>query len=242
VIRTLFAILAVVAFVVLGASACGPTSPTPPPKKPANNPNELLREALLNVVKTKCTPLSEVTVGYKTDEGAGIPPNIIPCSLNGSDGTVHAIAWQSDCDVDCDGGQQQVCKNDPAYQPDTSATTSTGAALDANTVPFVVVPLPRPDGFSYTLRGIELGDAAYVIYQDKIVAGVFGDEGPADIIGEASYAMNQLLGIDPDPVNGGADSGVTFIVFTGANNVVNPIEDHDKAESVAKIAAEQLIP
>jgi hypothetical protein len=232
-----------IAIIALGFLGCAPpATTTPPPKKPANNGNELLREALLNAVTTKCTPLVEVTVPYKTDEGPGIPPNITPCSLNGTDGNVHAIAWQSDCDVDCDGGQQQVCKNDPAYQADTSATTSAGAALDANTVPFVVVPLPRPDGFSYPLRGIQLGDAAYVIFQDKIVAGVFGDEGPSDIIGEASYAMNVLLGIDPDPVNGGADSGATFIVFTGAANVVDPIDDHDKAESVAKIAAEQVIP
>ena len=42
------------------------------------------------------------------------------CSLRG------AIYWQSDMDIDCDGGRTAVCRSDPSYLPDTSATTSGG--------------------------------------------------------------------------------------------------------------------
>ena len=197
--------------------------------------NALLRDSLLNAVQSKCTPLARVTTPYATDVGAA--PSVTPCAL--ADG--KAIAWQSDLDVDCDGGQQDACRSDPEYQGGTSATTAGGAPIDANAVPFVVVPLSRPDGMDDDGEGVALGNAAYVIFDDKIVAGVFADEGPSDVIGEASFAMAEALGIDPDPVRGGADGGATFIVFTGADAAVQPIEDHDEAERVAKARAEEVV-
>ena len=54
-------------------------------------------------------------------------------------------------------------------------------------------------------------------------------------------AMAALLGIDNDPVTGGADSGATFIVFSGHDAVVDPIEDHDAASKLAKARAELLV-
>jgi hypothetical protein len=46
----------------------------------------------------------------------------------------------SGCGVDAgaDGGRTRACRTDPSYLPDTSATMPTGAALDAETVPFAV--------------------------------------------------------------------------------------------------------
>ena len=54
-----------------------------------------------------------------------------------------------------------------------------------------------------------------------------GDQGPADLIGEASYATARALGIDPDPVRGGASGGVTYILFRDSR--VRPIENHPAA-------------
>ena len=71
--------------------------------------------------------------------------------------------------------------------------------------------------------------------------GVFGDEGPDNIIGEASYAMAASLGIDPDPSVGGTDDTVTYIVFTGEGAAVDPIEDHAAAESLGLELAAQLV-
>ena len=50
---------------------------------------------------------------------------------------------------------------------------------------------------------------------------MFGDTGPENIIGEASYAIAKTLGINPDPAVGGADSGVTYIVFKSTETVLS---------------------
>src|SRR5438105_943524 len=111
---------------------------------------------------------------------------------------------------------------------ETSLSDSTGAPLVASTLPYAVIPLPS-SRFSYTNAGIKLGAVIGVIYNNKIAYGIFGDEGPDDIIGEASYAMAALLGINPDPRNGGVDSGVTYFTFTTNAAVVSPAENHNNA-------------
>jgi hypothetical protein len=104
--------------------------------------------------------------------------------------------------------------------------------IDAETVPFVVIPLPSAR-FRYANHGIDLGQLALVTYQDRWAIGVFADEGPDNIIGEASYAMCSLLGVDPDPRTGGADSGATFVIFTGASSRIANANDHAAAVAAA---------
>lgn len=189
--------------------------------------------ALLALVNG-CAEVSKAK--YKTDEDPGLPVTIPVCALTG------AVFWKADLDVDCDGKPSAKCslQTDPAYQPETSATDSSGAPLDAATLPYVVVPLPS-DRFDYNAAGLALGSVIAVIYKGKVVYGVFGDEGPEAIIGEASYAMAVALGIDPDPSTGGADSGVTYIAFTGAGAVVPTIEDHASAVKLGEQLAAALI-
>ena len=69
------------------------------------------------------------------------------------------------------------------------------------------------------------------------------DIGPEPIIGEASYAMAELFGIDPDPATGGAEGGVTYIVFTGSDARVreDDILDHGRAVSIGKVQAVELL-
>jgi hypothetical protein len=174
------------------------------------------------------------TAKYATDSGA--PPTIDICRLNG------AFFWKSDMDIDCDGKTTTVCNSntDPAYQAQTSFNQSNGQPLDASMLPYVVVPLPSAR-FDYAASGIHGGAVAAVIYNGRVTFAVFGDEGPSDIIGEASYATAQSLGIDPNPATGGVDSGVTFIVFTGTGAVVNPIEDHNGAVTLGQQLAMQLV-
>jgi hypothetical protein len=105
---------------------------------------------------------------------------------------------------------------------------------------YVVVPLPSAR-FDYKAAGLALGSVIAVIYNGKIVYGVFGDEGPTAIIGEASYAMAKSLGINPDPSVGGVDSGVTYIAFTGAGAVVPKIEDHPAAVKLGEQLAATLV-
>jgi len=171
---------------------------------------------------------------FATDSG-GVQ-DIQICGLSG------AVFWKADMDVDCDGKMSTQCNlsTDAAYQNQTSATDSSGNPLDAATLPYVVVPLPSTR-FDYSAAGLELGSVIAVIYNGQVEYGVFGDEGPTSIIGEASYRMAQLLGIDPDPSTGGTDSGVAYIAFTGSAGVVPVIEDHDMAVQLGIAKARALL-
>jgi hypothetical protein len=179
------------------------------------------------------------TTKFATDDGE---PNTIPvCGLK------NAVWWRADMDIDCDGKQSAQCNinTDPAYQNQTSATDSNGNPLDAAKLPYVVVPLPG-NGFNYTKAGLQLGSVIAVIYKDKVEYGIFGDEGPNNIIGESSYAMATLLGIPNDPSNGGVDCTnngcpVTYIAFTGGNAVVTTNEDHAEAQMVGESRAKQFL-
>jgi hypothetical protein len=173
---------------------------------------------------------------YQSDDEDGAPANIPICGLAG------AVFWTADMDVDCDGKMSAQCnlQTDAAYQDQTSATDSKGDPLDAASLPFVVVPLPSAR-FDYDQAGLALGGVIAVIYQGQVRYGVFGDEGPENIIGEASYAMAASLGIDPDPATGGTDGPVTYIAFTGASALVSTIEDHDEAVQVGEARAAELL-
>ena len=173
---------------------------------------------------------------YKTDDEDNLPEKIDICGLNG------AVFWQADMDIDCDGQTTAECNlaADPAYQDETSATDSQDKPLVASVLPYVVIPLPS-SRFDYTKAGLTLGSVVAVIYKNQLAFGVFGDEGPENIIGEASYAMAKSLGIDPDPSTGGTDGPVTYIAFTGRGTVTSPIEDHEAAVSLGQTLAAQLI-
>jgi hypothetical protein len=171
---------------------------------------------------------------YATD--AGDIEDISVCALNG------AVFWHADMDIDCDGKQSAVCNasTDPAYQPMTSAVDSNGDPLDASQLPFMVIPLPS-ERFDYRNHGIELGSVAAVIFNGRVEYGAFADQGPSGIIGEASYALAENLGVDPDPATGGVAEGVSYVVFTGPSGEVGTIEDHAEAVSVGIARAQQLL-
>lgn len=147
--------------------------------------------------------------------------------------TGSVIWWDADMDIDCDGGRGAECMSDPYYLPETSAVDSMGAPLDASTLPFVVIPLAS-SRFRYADHGIRHGQVALAMYRDRMVFGIFGDLGPAAIIGEASYAMAEELGIPSSPISGGVGSGVHYLIFTGATARVTRNEDHAEAVTMGE--------
>jgi hypothetical protein len=173
-----------------------------------------------------CTPASNGK--YGTDEGGAATVSI--CK------TGNAYHWTSDMDIDCDGITTAHCSHstDPAYYNETSFQTSTGSFFTADVTHYFVIPLPS-SRFNYTSAGIKPGNVGAVIYNNKVVYAVFADEGPDDIIGEASYATAQALGIDPNPATGGTAGPVTFIVFTGT--VPSPVENNTVIDQVGANAA-----
>ncbi|MER5514007.1 glycoside hydrolase family 75 protein [Streptomyces sp. NPDC002763] len=208
---------------VLPASASGATVP-----KSAQEGSVSAADLLAKV--TSCSQISSGK--YKTDDetSATIPV----CGKNG------AVFWKSDMDIDCDGQRTTNCNEDrdPWYQDDTAFHQSDGKPLKAESLPYVVVP-SSSSIWNYSSAGIKGGGVVAVIYNNKVEYAVVGDTGPTKIIGEASYATAKALGIDPDPATGGADSGVTYILFK--NSKVSPIESHSAAVSLGDQLAKQFL-
>ncbi|SEE15065.1 glycoside hydrolase family 75 protein [Streptomyces sp. Ag109_O5-10] len=181
----------------------------------------------------KVTSCSQISNGkYKTDDetSATIPV----CGKNG------AVFWKADMDIDCDGQRTTNCNEnrDPWYQDDTAFHQSDGKPLKAESLPYIVVP-SSSSIWNYSSAGIKGGGVVAVIYNNKVEYAVVGDTGPTKIIGEASYATAKALGIDPDPATGGADSGVTYILFK--NSKVSPIESHSAAVTLGDQLAKQFL-
>lgn len=165
-----------------------------------------------------CRPLSKGY--YRSDRGtrADIPV----C------GTRDVVFWTADMDIDCDGRAGTHCngRTDPSFQSTTAFRQADGRYLSAETLPYVVVPGPSRI-WDYRAHGIAGGSVVAVVHRGRVQYAVVGDTGPTDIIGEASYATAEGLGLSPDPRRGGAAGGVTYIVFK--NSRVTPIEDHRRA-------------
>jgi len=104
------------------------------------------------------------------------------------------------------------------WQKDTSLRYADQTSLDANRVPYFVLPLPPswPGRF-----GIALGDYAVVILQGRLAFAVFGDQGPARKLGEGSLELLRRLGqerLRPNGtvINAGTHPGVVTLVFPGS--------------------------
>jgi hypothetical protein len=179
----------------------------------------------------KTAQCNQVSNGTYSDKNGGQTPIC---------GAAGAYFWTSGMAVDCDGQRTTQCNEntDCCFYNDTSFHQSDGQALNAAQLPYVVIPLPS-SRWNYQDAGLQGGDVLAVIYNGHVEYAVFGDEGPDDSIGEASYATAQSLGIDPDPSTGGTSGPVTYIVFK--NSQVSPIESHDNAISQGRTFAGQFI-
>jgi len=165
---------------------------------------------------------------YALDNGQMV--NI--CGLTG------AAYFTADMDIDCDGrdvGDGKCPGPDPSYQPDTAFHNNANQPLAASVTPYVVIPQ------DFQTAGLAGGNVVAVIYQGKLQFAVFGDTGPTDIIGEASYSCAAALGINPNPANGGVGSGVTYIAFTGAGAKPSNIEDQAATATLGQQLAQKLI-
>ncbi|MET7855770.1 glycoside hydrolase family 75 protein [Streptomyces sp. NPDC005318] len=233
--RTL-ALAAASGFVLLAAAALPaiaqpvPGSLAPPAAEAADAQEGSVTAAELLAKLSSCSQISHGT--YRTDEEASATVPV--CDKNG------AVFWKADMDIDCDGQVTTACNEntDPWFQDDTAFHTSGGEPLNAETLPYVVVP-SSSSIWNYGSSGIEGGGVVAVVYDNKVEYAVVGDTGPTGIIGEASYATAAALGIDPDPETGGAESGVTYILFK--NSTVSPIESHSAAVTVGDALARQFL-
>ncbi|MEU8988129.1 glycoside hydrolase family 75 protein [Streptomyces sp. NPDC048558] len=223
--RTRRLILAAAAGAALLATAALPAGARPAePEEAGVSAADLLSKV------TSCSQISKSK--YRTDQTA--PATVPVC------GTKRAVFWTADMDIDCDGRRTDNCNEttDPWFLPDTAFHQSDGKPLRSDTLPYVVVPSPSAT-WDYRAAGIKGGGVAAVIHDDQVLYAVVGDTGPQQVIGEASYAAAEALGIDPDPAAGGAASGVTYVLFK--NSQVSPIESRSAAASLGEKLAEEFV-
>jgi hypothetical protein len=144
-----------------------------------------------------------------------------------------------DCDGLADSCMPQHCpSNDPTNQPQTSFRDAKGQYLSAGLTPYVVIPN------DFTYAGLDTkngGNVLAVIYNDQLEFAVFGDTGPPTIIGEASFATANNLGINPSPATGGTAGPVTYIVFTGTGAVPQDLSNPQETWQLGMMLAQQLI-
>ncbi|MFJ2173081.1 glycoside hydrolase family 75 protein [Streptomyces sp. NPDC087851] len=169
---------------------------------------------------------------YRTRDDT--PPTVAVCDTKG------AVFWKADMDIDCDGQLTARCNHeaDPYYQEQTAFTQSDGRHLNAEKLPYIVVPMTSSI-WDHSSSGIHGGSVAAVIHANKVQYAVVGDIGPPGIIGEASHAAARGLGILTDPAGGGVPSGVTYIVFK--HSQVSPLEDHDAAVRLGNELANKFL-
>jgi hypothetical protein len=215
--------------ITVNTSGAPPTSP--PPSTPGGGGAPTAAELLAKV--TTCNQISNGL--YKTDSENSATVKV--CDKTG------AVFWKADMDIDCDGIRTPQCNEDTdcCFQPDTAFHDSNDQPLNAAQLPYVVVPSESNIWRYHATSGISGGAVVAVIYNNQVEYAVVGDTGPTQIIGEASYATASALGIDPDPSNGGTDSGVTYIVFKGSGAVVSPIESHNAAVAKGETLARQFV-
>lgn len=206
------------------------SSANPLPKQHGSAREGSVRAADLLARLRSCAQISHGR--YRTDDGAAA--NVPVCGKRG------AVFWKADMDIDCDGRPSRACnrRTDPLFLATTAFQQSDGRQLSAERLPYVVVP--EPSGrWNFRRHGIGGGAVAAVIHRGRVQYAVVGDTGPADLIGEASYATARALGIHPDPRTGGTGSGVTYLIFK--NSSVSPIENHRAAVARGDALARQFL-
>jgi len=163
------------------------------------------------------------------------PKNVSMFSLT------NATFWTADMDIDSDGRDTPLCnkKRDPWHQNQLSC----GTDIAADETPYFVIPIGKPSNAGK--RGIEIGQVAAVIYSNQVAYAVYLDEcGDKTLIGEASIATANLLGVDSDPKTGGTDGPVTYLVFSGeSGRITDPKDygDHKKAIEIGVKRAKELL-
>jgi chitodextrinase len=134
------------------------------------------------------------------------------------------FAFNSGMAIDTDGSDADP---DPDHGDQTMWQDSNGQQLGAHHVPYYVLGDVCTSGgspcswFYYPEHQITGLQFALVFYNGKAIGAVFGDtQGPpggdARELGEASVRTADLLGIPSSGTTGGVDSGVTYVVFSGA--------------------------
>jgi len=167
-------------------------------------------------------PAASVTLGNIINllpDATAIPHQFVSrlacvCRLPGGQ-----LYFDGDLQLDTDGWPGGRDNTDPSWQPGTSLEAG-GAALDANRVPYIVLPYPHGP---LAPTGVNLGDIAAVVHKATVAFAVCGDHGDAEKLGEGSLKLFRQLGeerLGPGDriINSGMGPDVITVVFPGSRN------------------------
>jgi hypothetical protein len=164
----------------------------------------------------------------RVDQGFVPPPKILAVLPGGQ------LLFDSGLQLDTDGAPELA--GDATHQSDTSLHYNNGQPINANRVPYFVLPLPTswPNQFS-----VRLGDLAAVIFRGRIGFAVFADFGPKTKLGEGSVELFRRLGEERVRPNGtvrdiGMGPGVITIVFPGSGT---PADRENEGSLLAAITS-----
>jgi hypothetical protein len=149
------------------------------------------------------------------------------------------VVFRAKMSVDADGSPASMGPNhSPTDQAQTWLTFDNGSDrhfVNAEEVPFVVVPLPfAREGVSFMrATGVRKGDLAVAVKGERCSFGVVGDAGPYFRLGEGSIRAHLDLGNEQCRIagqhpceklkNGGSGvgiaAGVTYMIFPGTRPV-----------------------
>jgi Fungal chitosanase of glycosyl hydrolase group 75 len=127
--------------------------------------------------------------------------------------TPQGVYMRARMDIDADGSPR-ARQIDPTGQTKTSMRYTDGSSINAEEVPYMVLP-----GGQYSQFGIKLGDMCLVRNKEngKVTVAVFADVGPRQKRGEGSMKLAEELGINNSPTRGGITRpNIEYLVLPGS--------------------------
>lgn len=124
--------------------------------------------------------------------------------------TTAGVYLRSGMAVDADGSPR-ARQIDPDGQVNTSMRYADNRSVNAEVVPYMVLP-----GGAYQRFGVKLGDMALVrnTANGKMAVAVFADVGPRNKTGEGSMELARELGLNPSPTRGGTSNpSIEYLVL-----------------------------
>ncbi|MEZ4297356.1 MAG: PAAR domain-containing protein [Polyangiaceae bacterium] len=129
-------------------------------------------------------------------------------------GNVSSMGFKGPAAICADGAPKKIAGD--TYQPTTSFKFNDGNYINADTIPYVVLPQTKNASgkwaSAHNVKGNPFGDAGikpgdYVKLTNpqngKSVYAIWGENGPSGEVGEISMAAARELGLNPSPINGG---------------------------------------
>jgi hypothetical protein len=142
------------------------------------------------------------------------------------------LYFDSELQLDTDGWPDGRGRGDSSWQPETSLRYADSTSINANRVPYFVLPKNWASHFN-----IKLGDLAAILYKDKLAFAVFADHGPARKLGEGSLELLRRLGEERlrhngRVINSGMGPGVITIVFPGSRSATHLSDEETLLDSI----------